>query len=292
MPRYAFVNGRYIRHDAASVHIEDRGYQFADGVYEVIACIHGRLADEAGHIDRLERSLSELDIAMPVTRRSLSFIMRELVRRNRLRNANIYIQVTRGVAKRDFPFPAGDVYPSLVITARPFNFDGNPRVKVGGAVVTVPDLRWKRRDIKGIGLLPQVLAKQEAVAAGAYEAWMVDDDGLITEGASSNAWIVNPEGELITRPATRDILRGVTRSALERICAEAGIRIVERPFTVQEAYDAQEAFCTSAVALVVPIISIDNHIIGDGTPGPVARKLYQAYRDYAAAPDRQVHWRA
>ncbi|MBI2234827.1 MAG: D-amino-acid transaminase [Micavibrio aeruginosavorus] len=281
MPRIAFVNGRYVPHNDACVHIEDRGFQFADGVYEVVACINGKLADERGHLDRLERSLSELSIDMPVTRRSLQFIIREMLRRNRLKNANVYIQVTRGVAKRDFPFPH-DVPASIVLTARAFQFDGNVKVQKGGEAITVPDIRWKRRDIKSTGLLAQVLAKQEAAESGAYEAWMVDDEGYITEGSSSNAWIVTKEGKLVTRPASTDILRGVTRTALEKICAELQMKIEERPFTVQEAYDAEEAFNTSAVALVVPITKIDGHVIGSGAPGPVARKLYGEYRAYAA----------
>lgn len=281
MPRIAFVNGRYVPHNDACVHIEDRGFQFADGVYEVVACINGKLVDERGHLDRLERSLSELSIDMPVTRRSLQFIIREMLRRNRLKNANVYIQVTRGVAKRDFPFPH-DVPASIVLTARAFQFDGNAKVLKGGEAITVPDIRWKRRDIKSTGLLAQVLAKQEAAESGAYEAWMVDDEGYITEGSSSNAWIVTKEGKLVTRPASTDILRGVTRTALEKICAELQMKIEERPFTVQEAYDAEEAFNTSAVALVVPITRIDGHVIGSGEPGPVARKLYAEYRAYAA----------
>lgn len=282
MPRIAFVNGRYVPHNDAFVHIEDRGFQFADGVYEVVACINGKLADERGHLDRLERSLGELAIDMPVTRRSLQFIIREMLRRNRLKNANVYIQVTRGVARRDFPFPDDDVPASIVLTARAFQFDGNAKVQKGGEAITVPDIRWKRRDIKSTGLLAQVLAKQEAVESGVYEAWMVDDEGYITEGSSSNAWIVTKEGKLVTRPASTDILRGVTRTALEKICAALQMKIEERPFTVQEAYDAEEAFNTSAVALVVPITKIDGHVIGSGEPGPVARKLYAEYRAYAA----------
>ena len=290
MPRFAFVNGSYVPHGEASVHIEDRGFQFADGVDEVVACINGKMADERGHLDRLERSCGELSIPMPVARRSLQFIMRELLRRNRLKNANVYIQVTRGVAKRDFPFPA-DTPATLVLTTRAFQFDNNVKVKNGASAVTVPDIRWKRRDIKTTGLLAQVLAKQEAAESGAYEAWMVDDEGYITEGSSSNAWIVTRDGKLITRHATSDILRGVTRTALEKICAELQMKVEERPFTVQEAYDAEEAFNTSAVALVVPIINLDGHDIGDGRPGPVARKLYEEYRAYVDGQrGEHVNW--
>jgi D-alanine transaminase len=281
MPRYAYVNGTYVAHDEACVHIEDRGFQFADSVYEVVACINGKLADEQGHLDRLQRSLSELSMDMPVTRNSLKFIIREILRRNRLKNANIYIQVTRGVAKRDFPFPANYTPSSLVLTARSFQFDNNAKVKKGATAITVPDLRWKRRDIKTTGLLAQVLAKQEANDAGAYDAWLVDDEGYITEGSSSNAWIVTQDGVLVTRNATPSILRGVTRTALEKICADLKIKIQERAFTVQEAYDAQEAFNSSAVALIVPITNLDGHIIGTGEPGPVTQKLYDEYRLYA-----------
>lgn len=293
MPRFAYVNGAYLPHEDAGVHIEDRGFQFADGVYEVIACINGKLADERGHLDRLERSLSELSIDMPVARDSLRFIMRETLRRNRVKNANVYIQVTRGVARRDFPFPANFVPSSLVITTRNFSFDNNSKVKKGAAAITVPDLRWKRRDIKSTGLLAQVLAKQQAVEAGAYEAWMVDDEGFITEGSSSNAWIVTKDGKLVTRHATPSILRGVTRTALQQICAGLQMKIEERAFTVQEAYDSQEAFNTSAVALIVPIIEIDGHTIGSGEPGPVARKLYEEYRHYADGKRGEtVTWKA
>ncbi len=293
MPRFAYVNGSYLPHDDASVHIEDRGFQFADSVYEVIACINGSLADERGHLDRLERSLSELSIDMPVSRNSLGFIIREIIRRNRLKNANIYIQVTRGVAKRDFPFPTNYVPSSLVLTARPFQFENNAKVQKGATAITVPDIRWKRRDIKTTGLLAQVLAKQEATEAGAYEAWMVDDNGYVTEGSSSNAWIVTKDGKLVTRHATMAILRGVTRSAIEKICADLQMKIEERPFTVQEAYDAQEAFNSSAVALIVPIIMLDGHVIGTGKPGPVAQKIYEEYRHYAdGRRGEMITWKA
>lgn len=280
MPRYAYVNGTFARHNDASVHIEDRGYQFADGVYEVVALINGRLADERGHLDRLERSLRELSIDMPLPRQTLSIIMRELVRKNRLRSANIYIQVTRGAAKRDFKFPGAHIRPALVITAWPFRFDNNAMVEKGAIAISTPDIRWKRPDIKSVALLPQVLAKQAAAEKGAYEAWMVDDAGFVTEGSSSNAWIVTKAGKIITRDATQSILRGVTRTALTNICTALQMAIEERPFTLQEAYDSGEAFNTSAVALVVPIIELDGHKIGDGKPGPVARRLYEEYRAY------------
>jgi len=280
MPRYAYVNGTFARHNEANVHIEDRGYQFADGIYEVVALINGKMADERGHLDRLERSLNELSIAMPVPRSTLSLLMRELVRKNRLRNANIYIQITRGATKRDFKFPGADVPPSLVMTTWPFKFHGNAAVTNGAKAISTPDIRWKRPDIKSVALLPQVLAKQHAIEKGAYEAWMVDTDGHVTEGSSSNAWIVKG-GKIITREATQSILRGVTRTAITKICTELQMTVEERPFTLKEAYEADEAFNTSAVALVVPIIELDGHKVGTGQPGPVAKRLYEEYRAYA-----------
>ncbi|MDB5491741.1 MAG: aminotransferase class family protein [Micavibrio sp.] len=290
MPRIAYVNGSYVPHHEASVHIEDRGFQFADGIYEVVACINGKMTDERGHLDRLERSLDELGIPMPVTRRSLQFIIREMVRRNRLKNANVYIQVTRGVAKRDFPFPV-EVPPSIVLTARNFQFDNNKNVEKGVTAMTVADIRWKRRDIKTTMLLAQVLAKQEAMDGGAYDAWMVDDEGFVTEASSSNAWIVTKDGKLVTRNATTSILRGVTRTAFEKICSGLQMKIEERAFTPAEAYEAQEAFNTSAVALVVPVIMLDGKKIGTGEPGPVAKKLYAEYRAYAEGQrGEHVEW--
>ena len=279
MPRYAYVNGTFARHNEASVHIEDRGFQFADGVYEVVALIEGVMADERGHLDRLERSLRELSISMPVPRRTLSILLREIVRKNRVRNANIYIQITRGVAKRDFKFPGSDILSSLVITTWPFKFDGNAAVEKGAKAISTPDIRWKRPDIKSVALLPQVLAKQAAVEKGVYEAWMIDSEGYVTEGSSSNAWIVKG-GKIITRDATKSILRGVTRTALLQICHELQMTIEERAFTLKEVFEADEAFNTSAVALVVPIIALDGHKIGTGNPGPVARRLYEEYRAY------------
>lgn len=293
MPRFAYVNGVYLPHKDACVHIEDRGFQFADGVYEVIALINGDLADERGHLDRLERSLAELSIDRPVARKTLSFLIRELVRKNHVRNANIYIQITRGATKRDFKFPGDAVKPSLVMTTWPFKFDNNTTVQKGASAISTPDIRWKRPDIKSVALLPQVLAKQAAVKMGAYEAWMIDSDGYVTEGSSSNAWIVTAQGKIVTRNATQAILRGVTRTAIARICEELQMTIEERPFTLDEAYQAQEAFNTSAVALVVPIIELDGHKIGTGQPGPVAKRLYEEYRSYVkSGPAQQLSWSA
>ena len=293
MPRIAYVNGAYLPHGHAAVHIEDRGFQFADGIYEVISFIHGRLADETAHLDRLERSLGEIGMDMPVPRATLQFLMRELIRRNRLKNAIVYIQVTRGQAKRDFKFPAPETAPSLVMTARPFQFDNTAAVQNGIKVITVPDIRWKRRDIKSVALLPQVLAKQKAAEKGANEAWMVDDDGKVTEGSSSNAWIVTKKGSLITHNANSDILKGVTRVALQKICAELQLKIEERAFTPAEAYDAAEAFISSATTFVHSVIEIDGKHIGQGKPGPVARRLYEEYRAYAdGLRGEPVRWKA
>lgn len=289
MPRISYVNGRFVPHAGAKVSVEDRGFQFADSIYEVIALMGGTLTDERGHIDRLERSLAELGMKLPVSRRSLGLLMRELVRRNRAVDGGVYIQVTRGVAPRDFKFPAR-ARPTLVMILMPARFDILERKAAGRKVITVPDLRWKRRDIKSTALLPQVMAKQAAAKAGAYEAWMVDDDGFVTEGASSNAWIVTSKGELVTRAAAGGvILKGVTRNTLQALAGKAGLRIVERPFTVAEALAAKEAFCSSAVALIAPVVSIDGRKIGQGRIGPVTERLFDLYLDYASE-GKQLKW--
>lgn len=291
MPRIAYVNGAYVPHNAATVHIEDRGYQFADGVYEVVGLINGEFADERGHLDRLERSLGELSISMPVSRAALRIIMRELVRRNRIRNASLYIQVTRGVAKRDFKFPAG-TSPSLVLTCRPYVFEGNPAVEKGVSAICLPDIRWARRDIKTTALLAQAMAKQKALDEGAGEALMVDSDGFITEASASNFWIIK-DGKLKTRAATHDILKGVTRSAIFEVARKHGLEIIEGSITPDEAYGADEAFCSSATSLIVPVTEIDGHTIGSGAPGAVVRDLYRYYRDYAKGGyDEQYIWSA
>jgi D-alanine transaminase len=293
MPRIVYVNGHYLPYSQASVHVEDRGFQFADGVYEVVSCVHGHMADETGHLDRLERSLSELQMQMPVSRETLRFLMRECLRRNGLNNAGIYIQITRGAARRDFKFPAPQVPQSLVIIASHFDFDGNLGVRNGVRVKTLDDIRWKRRDVKSVALLPQALAKQEAIDDGVDDAWMLDADGYITESSASNAWIVTKGGTLITRPVSHDILRGVTRTAIEKICAEMDVKIEERLFTPDEAYTAHEAFTSSATALITPVIEIDGHKIGTGKPGALAQKLYEEYRAYVdGLRGKQVHWEA
>lgn len=285
MPRVSYVNGRYVAHARAAVHVEDRGFQFADGAYEVIAVIGGVFADERGHLDRLERSLGELRIDMPCGRKSLQMILRETLRRNRLRDAAVYIQVTRGTAPRDFKFPDG-ARPSLIVTARPADFDLAKRKSIAKKAVTVPDIRWKRRDIKSIALLGQVLAKQSAVEQGAYEALMIDDDGLITEGASTNVWIVDKKGALITRPTANNmILKGVTRAALQSL-----FPVVERPFTPREVYAAAEVFTSAAVTMIVPIVEVDGHKIGSGKMGAVTEKVMELYLDYARYPENAISW--
>lgn len=291
MPRIAYVNGRYLPHDAAAVSIEDRGFQFADSVYEMIAVIDGHLPDEQGHLDRLFRSLSELRITPPMPRRALQLVIREFIRRNRLQNGALYMQVTRGVAARDFKFPDG-VKSTLVMTIRPASFDVAERKLIAKKAVTVPDIRWKRRDIKSTALVAQVMAKQAAVDKGAYEAWMVDDKGFITEASSSNAWIVDKNNRLITRPPQNNmILKGVTRNALQALCRQEKITLVERPFTATEAYQATEAFTTAAVSLVVPIVDIDGHKIGSGKIGALTAKIFDLYMVYALnRKQKQEKW--
>ena len=282
MSRIAYVNGRYLPHREASVHIEDRGYQFADGVYEVIAIERDRLVDEGLHLRRLARSLSELEIAEPMPEASLKTVMREVIRRNRVRDGTIYIQMTRGVAPRDHAFPR-DARAQVVMTARRAKL-ANPKILSEGArVITVPDQRWARCDIKSIALLPNILGKQRAREAGAYEAWQVDRDGNVTEGTSTNAWIVTAAGEVVTRAATNAILNGVTRLGVIRVIEQAGMRFVERPFSVSEAKQAREAFLTSTTAFVTPIVRIDDSVVGDGKPGPLSRELGKFYRRYVEA---------
>lgn len=285
MPRIAYVNGRYLHHAEACVHVEDRGFQFSDGVYEVIVVAAGQLIDERGHLDRLERSLIELRIAPPLRRQSLALVMREVIRRNATPDGLLYLQVTRGVAPRDFAFPKASSS-TLVITLRAKNVLAQTAAARGIVVVTVPDLRWKRRDIKSTGLLGQVLAKQAAAEAQAQEAWMVDEEGFVTEASSANAWILTVDDQLITRQADNSILKGVTRSSLQALCAARGIAIVERAFTVAEALAAKEAFVSSASNFATSVIRIDGHAIGDGRPGPFAAALRQAYVDYIAEQSR------
>ena len=284
MSRVAYVNGRFVPHGEASVHIEDRGYQFADGVYEVWAVFDSRLTDSSGHFERLKRSLGELGIAEPMGRAALTLVLKETIRRNRVRTGLVYLQVTRGVAPRDHAFPSRPVRPSIVITAKSIDWPATQaRAAKGVAVITTPETRWARCDIKTLALLPNVLAKQAAREAGAAEAWFVDDLGLVTEGASSNAWIVDRDGRVRTRDLNANILRGITRRSLLDVIAAEGLAFSETPFSVQDARQAREAFITGAGTLVMPVVQIDGMKIGDGTPGPVASRLRDLYLRHASA---------
>lgn len=283
MPRIAYVNGAYERTSAAAVSIEDRGYQFADAVYEVWSVFDGRLADLAGHLNRLERSLSELQIAMPMPRTALLVVLNEVVRRNRIREGLVYLQVSRGVAPRDHVFPM-NVRPSVVITAKPVDRDAAARkAAVGLKAISAPDIRWGRCDIKTVGLLPNVLAKQKAKEQGAGEVIFVDSDGLVTEGGSTNVYIVTKDGVIKTRSLTANILPGVTRLNLLPLINESGIELREESFTLEEAKMAAEVFITAATSLVMPIIAIDDHKIADGKPGPIACALREVYIERARA---------
>jgi D-alanine transaminase len=282
MSRIAYVGGRYLPHKQGAVHIEDRGYQFADGVYEVIAVVGGHLVDEELHLQRLHRSLGELRIPMPMADAALKVVIREVVRRNGVDTGIVYLQVTRGTAPREHAFPKA-AKPTLVVTSRRTR-PPDPRLGNDGiAVITIPDIRWQRCDIKSVALVANVLGKQQAREAGAYEAWQVDAEGRVTEGTSTNAWIVTADGAVVTRAADHAILNGVTRLAVFDIIAREGYRLVERPFTVAEARTAREAFLTSTTADLLPIVRLDGDPVGDGKPGPLGRKLRAAYLAHTAA---------
>jgi D-alanine transaminase len=284
MGRIAYVNGRFVPHAEAFVHIEDRGYQLADAVYEVWALFDGKLADAEGHFARLERSLGELRIDMPMTRAALTLVLKEAVRRNRVREGLLYLQVSRGVAKRDHAFPTEPVPPAVIMTVSAVDrVASEARAAKGVGVVTTPENRWGRCDIKTVGLLPNALAKQKAREAGAVEAWFVDDLGFVTEGASSNAWIVDAEGRLRTRDTNANILRGITRSTLLSVIKREGMEVDERPFTPADALAAKEAFITGAGTLVLPVVTVDGKPVGEGKPGPVATKLRRLYIEQAKA---------
>ena len=281
MPRIAYVNGRYLPHADAAVHIEDRGYQFADGVYEVCEVARGYIVDMKRHLDRLDRSLNELRIDWPMSRKALEVVLREVVGRNRVVNGLVYVQVTRGVAGRDFLFPA-DTKPSLVVTAKKVDpAFAEKRAENGIKVITVPENRWDRVDIKSVGLLPNVLAKQKAKEEGAQEAWFVDGDGNVKEGGSSNAWIVTADGVMVTLPAEHGILRGITRTTLFDVAKKLGLVIEERHFSVAEAKAAREAFISSATTIAMPVVAIDGQSVANGHPGSVVAALRKAFFDVA-----------
>jgi len=282
MSRVAYVNGQYHPHGQATIHVEDRGFQFADGVYEVWSIFDGRMADFDGHMTRLHRSLNELRIDIPMSREALTRVLHETIRRNRVTNGIVYLQVTRGTARRDHPFPAEGTPPSVIVTSRSISASkAEAQAKKGVAVLTQPDIRWGRCDIKTVGLLANVLAKQAAREAGAYEAWMVDEMGLVTEGSSTNAWIVDEHGKLRTRDTQANILKGITRTALMALIEQEKLELDERPFSVDEAKRAKEAFFTAAGAFVMPAVSIDGTTIGDGKPGPIATRLRTLYLEQA-----------
>jgi D-alanine transaminase len=284
MSRIAYVNGRYLPLSQAKVHVEDRGYQFGDGVYEVCEVRDGRLIDERRHLERLQRSLRELRIGLPIKLRALDVIFHEVVERNRISYGILYLQITRGVARRDHAFPTVPVEPSIVVTARALGKTRNEAlVEKGIAVITVPDNRWGRVDIKTIGLLPNVLARQAAIEQGARDAWFVDADGSVTEAASANAWIVTAAGIVVTRPADHTILRGITRTVLLDVIKAQGLKLEERAFTVKEAYSAREAFITSASQIVLPVVRIDDRPIGNGVPGLLATALRREFHRFAEA---------
>lgn len=273
MPRLAYVNHAFVPLADASVAIEDRGFQFADGIYEVCAVLNGRLLDWPLHLERWTRNLSALLIPAPMSEAALSLVARRLIALNGARDALLYIQVTRGAAKRDHGFPK-DTQPTLVMTVRRFDFAARvPQQAVGVSVTSVTDQRWGRCDIKTVGLLPNVLAKQTARNANSFEAWFVSNDGIVAEGASTNAWIVDAAGTVITHPLSAQILPGVMRASLLRMAHLAQIKIEERPFTLTEAQAAPEAFLTSTTAPCLGITSIDGATIGAGVPGPVTRRL-------------------
>lgn len=283
MSRIVYVNGRYVPYAQAAVHVEDRGFQFADAIYEVCEVRAGQLIDEARHMARLARSLGELEIALPMSGPALAHVMRQVIRRNRVRDGLVYLQVTRGAAPREFYFPGPDVSPTVVCLARPVSTARLAAAALNGiAVKSMPDIRWQRCDIKTVMLLPACLAKEAARKDGAREAWFVDADGCVTEGASSNAWIVDHDGSVITRQLGTDILPGVTRATLRDVLGEERMPLIERPFRLTEAYAAREAFITSATQTVMPVVRIDGRQIGDGRPGPVTQRLRLKFHQIAA----------
>lgn len=281
MGRIVYVNGEYLPETDAKISVFDRGFLFADGVYEVSSVLCGRLVDNAAHLARLERSLAELEMAAPASRDEIVAIQRELIARNDLDEGIVYLQVTRGVADRDFNYPE-DAEPSLVMFTQAKSIIDSPKAKSGIAVITVPDQRWQRRDIKTVGLLPAAMAKQAAAKAGVDDAWMVED-GYVTEGSSNNAYIVTDDGAIVTRHLSNAILHGITRKAVLRLAERDGMTVEERAFTPAEAHDAAEAFVTSASSFVYPVVRIDDRILSNGAPGPVAQKLRALYIDMALA---------
>ena len=282
MSRIAYVNGQYVSRRHAAIHIEDRGYQFSDGVYEVCEVRGGRLVDQRRHMERLVRSLGELRIRLPMPLSALNVVLHEVVARNRIKDGIVYVQVTRGVARRDHPFPPPSTRPAIVVTANALDVAKTETMAAEGvAVITVPDNRWEGVDIKAIALLPNILAKQSAREQGAREAWYVDKENRITEGSSSNAWIVTRDGKVVTRQADHAVLKGITRAVVIETLRAQGLELEERPFTVEEAYAAREAFLTSASQLVMPVVRINDRPVGNGAPGLVSAALRRDFHRYA-----------
>jgi D-alanine transaminase len=276
--RISYVNGRYVPHGEAGVHVEDRGLQLGDSIYEVCNVSGGALIDEEPHLDRMERSLREIRMPMPMARDALKLVMREVVRRNRVHHGFIYIQITRGVARRDHAVPLAPLKPGLMISARnvPLSVLAK-KLATGVKAITRPDERWARRDIKTTQLLPNVLARTDAREAGALEAWLLDADGFITEGAVANAWIVDASGQVVTRALSNDVLPGVTRQVVLQAAAEAQLPVVQRKFTLAEALAAKEAFITSSTSTAIGVVAIDGKVIGTGEPGPLTRRIHDLY---------------
>lgn len=277
MSRIAYIDGVYQPMNLPGILVEDRGYQFADGVYEVCAIRNGKLLDETRHLDRLDYSLQALNIPMPMSRAALKQVMRETLRRNRVSDGILYMQVSRGVAPREHMYDA-DLKPVLVITARPIAAERRAQImRTGISAISVPDQRWARCDIKSISLLPNVLARQSARNAKVQEAWQIDGRGMVTEGAATNAWIVDAKGVLCTRPADHEILNGIVRQVLLDCVAELGLKFAEKPFSLSEALAAKECFSTASTMSVFPVVKLDGQKIGSGKPGPVAKALSVAY---------------
>ena len=279
MDRIAYVNGEYLPLADATIPVLDRGFLFADGIYEVSAVIDARIVDGASHMARLERSAGEIGLALREPMERIEAIQRELIRRNGLVEGLVYLQATRGPADRDF-LPAPDLTPTLVMFTQAKTLIDTPTARAGIRIVTMEDIRWARRDIKSVMLLAQVLAKQAAADAGAQEAWMLED-GFVTEGASSTAWIITADGRLVTRGQSHATLPGCTGLAVARLAVETGITIEERPFALEEAMAAREAFITSATTFVMPVVQIDDQPIGGGIPGPIAARLRELYIAFA-----------
>jgi D-alanine transaminase len=281
MSRIAYVNGSYIPQPQATTHIEDRGYQFADGVYEVVALIGGKLLDFEPHIDRLDYSLNELKIKQPVSRPALRHIIHTVIQKNRLKDGMVYLQVTRGVATRNHEFPQQS-RPVLVITCRYICQKKIETMRQHGIkVISLPDIRWARPDIKSISLLPNILGKQQAIEKGAYEAILINRDGFITETNSTNFWIILENGVLQTHPASQEILNGITRQRLIQIANSIGLKIKEQPFTLDDAYVAKEAFLSSSISGILPVTQINDYKLGTGQPGNIVSQLIQHYRQFS-----------